>query len=198
MAWFRRSKDTEKRASSYTEQRIEAATADATGTGGADANATAAVQAAAGQWGRCFAAAEVQPSTAATRAVTPAVLYEIGRQFVLCGESVWLLDEQRGRFTLAQASAWDVEGVQDWHYRLTLAGPSGHYIRRVPASSVLHPRLNCSASEPHRGRSSVALAASRRTCWEGWSVGSLGKPGLTVAMSSRPQSRVWVTPTWMP
>ena len=155
MGWFRRKKVEQR---NYTEQRIEAATADATGTGGADANQTAAVQAAAGQWARCFAAAEVLPESPATRAVTPAILYEIGRQFVLCGESVWLLDEQRGRFTLAQASAWDVEGVTAWNYRLTIAGPSGTYVRRVPADQVLHPRINVDPSQPHKGRSSVALA----------------------------------------
>ena len=93
-----------------------------------------------------------------SRVVTPAVLYEVGRQFVLHGESVWLLDGDGRDMRLLQASAWDVTGTRSWSYRLTMSGPSGTYVRRVEADQVLHPRVNCDPEEPHRGRSPVALA----------------------------------------
>ena len=61
---------------------------------------------------------------------------------------------------LLQASAWDVHGTMpdSWTYRFTMSGPSGTCVRRVTADQVLHPRINVDASEPHRGRSPVALA----------------------------------------
>ena len=153
MSWFRREK-TEKR--NYTDQRIEAASSAVNGDE-IDANTTAAVQAAAALWGRCFASAQINPEALAAQ-VTPSVLYEVGRAFVLHGESCWLIDGDGRDLRLVQASDWDVTGTMTWSYRLQLSGPSGTYVRRVGADQVLHPRINVDPAHPHRGCSSVALA----------------------------------------
>ena len=46
-----------------------------------------------------------------------------------------------------------------WQYRLTISGPTGTYVRRVSADSVLHPRINADPATPYRGQSPVTLAA---------------------------------------
>ena len=71
---------------------------------GVDANpiATAAVAAASGLWGRCFAMAAVDPSEQRT-GLTGAVLADIGRAFVETGESVWLIEVRGGQVTLTRA-----------------------------------------------------------------------------------------------
>lgn len=125
---------------------------------GIDATQLAAVQAAAGMWGRAFAVASVEPATAATRMLTAPVLHDFGRSLVLQGESLYLIDSAPGGLRLMRASDWDITGVKSWQYRLTIAGPSGTYVRRVGADSVLHPRINQDASAPYRGQSPVKLS----------------------------------------
>ena len=126
---------------------------------GVDSNAIAAVQAAAGLWARSFAVAVVEPAVPATRMLTAAVLHDLGRSLVLQGEAVYLIDQAGGELQLFRASDWDIYGsVRTWTYRLTLSGPSGTSTRRVPAASVLHPRINQDASTPYKGQSPVALA----------------------------------------
>lgn len=141
----------------YTEQQVEAAQTAVT-TGTLDPSQIAAVQAAAGAWARAFAGAAVMPQNPATRAITPAVLYQMGRAMVLTGEWVWLLDVADGRLSMYQAASWDVHGRLEWRYVVELAGPSGSFTRRVPGASVVHPRINVDPNQPHRGQSSVRLA----------------------------------------
>ena len=151
-------KPKETRASSYTDMRLADAEAAVRGDG-VDSNAIAAVQAAAGLWARSFAVAVVEPAVPATRMLTAAVLHDLGRSLVLQGEAVYLIDQAGGELQLFRASDWDIFGsVRSWTYRLTLSGPSGTMTRRVPADSVLHPRINQDASTPYRGQSPVALA----------------------------------------
>ena len=151
-------KPKETRASSYTDMRLADAEASVRGDG-VDSNAIAAVQAAAGLWARSFAVAVVEPAVPATRMLTAAVLHDLGRSLVLQGEAVYLIDQAGGELQLLRAADWDIYGgVRSWTYRLTLSGPSGTMTRRVPADSVLHPRINQDASTPYKGQSPVALA----------------------------------------
>ena len=151
-------KPKETRASSYTDMRLADAEASVRGDG-ADSNAIAAVQAAAGLWARSFAVATVEPAVPATRMLTAAVLHDLGRSLVLQGEAVYLIYQAGGELQLLRAADWDIYGdVRLWTYRVTLSGPSGTMTRRVPADSVLHPRINQDASTPYRGQSPVALA----------------------------------------
>ena len=75
----------------YTDARIAAILSAAGGDAAADVNAIAAAEIASGLWGRAMASASVSPSTAATRALTPAVLELIGRELVRKGEALFLL-----------------------------------------------------------------------------------------------------------
>ena len=150
-------KKPEKR-SSYTDMRLADAH-DAVSGNDADPSKIAAVQAAAGQWARAFAVATVDPAVPATRMLTAGVLHDLGRSLVLQGEAVYLIDQAGGELQLLRAADWDIYGdVRTWTYRLTLSGPSGTSTSRVPAASVLHPRINQDPATPYKGQSPVALA----------------------------------------
>ena len=123
----------------------------------------AALEVAAGLWGRAFASAEVSPSSLATAAVTPDVLMMIGRELVRQGEAVFEIRVERGRLRLAPASDWDVSGDHDprtWVYRLSLPGPSTTVTRTVSGERVLHVRYGADPVEPWRGRSPVTVASA--------------------------------------
>ena len=149
---------TEKR--SYTDLSVAAMLARASGVKG-DPRATAAAQTAAGILGRSLAAATVEPDTAASRALTPRVRYNMGRSLILEGESVWLIETDGGAVSLRRAVTWDVAGtVRRWVYGVDLAGPTGSERRVVPADGVVHVRLNEDPAQPWRGRSPFAEASA--------------------------------------
>ena len=143
----------------FTLTATDRATAAAFGnTDSPDVAATAAATAAAGIMGRAFAAAAVTPSVERT-GLTPHALAEIGAAFITAGQSVWLIDVADGMVKLYRAASWDIEGDPfRQRYRLTISGPTRQVDRIVPAESVLHPRVNCSAAQPWRGRSPLELA----------------------------------------
>ena len=126
-----------------------------------DAGQTAAAVIASGTIGRCFAAASVEPNLASI-GLNASVLDNIGRSFVLRGESVWYMDVLNGGLVLYQASSWDITGdgpdEETWTYKLELPGPSGNLQKSVPSGDVLHFRINVAASLPHRGVSPLAMA----------------------------------------
>lgn len=157
MRLFRRREQEQIETRTYTDMRVAAAQAAVTGTS-LDPAGLAAVQAAANQWARALAAAELSPDNMVTAAVTPDVLYDVGRALVLDGEAVYLIVADRDGVRLRRAASWDVYGVDVWRYRVTLAGPSGTEVRRSPAAGVLHWRINTDRNEPHRGRSPLVLA----------------------------------------
>ena len=130
-------------------------------TGRPNVGATAAAAIAAGVLSRSFAAAAVDPSTGRT-GLDPVTLADIAHGFIFAGESVWAIDVVDSGVMLTRASSWDITGAgpRNWRYRLTIPGPSGTEDRHLPASAVLHPRVNCAPSEPHRGRSALALAGA--------------------------------------
>lgn len=127
--------------------------------GDADPNATAAAQIAASFLGRCLALAVVEPETI-RRVLTPAVLYDIGADFIFGGEALYLIDvSPRGELRLIRASSWDITGdAMNWRYHATIPGPSGDEEIHVSQDAVFHPRINTSRREPHKGRSPVELA----------------------------------------
>ena len=129
--------------------------------GQVDVGMTAAAATAAGVIGRSFAAATVDPGIART-GLTPAVLSEVGAALVYAGESVWLIEVDESGVRLVRASSWDVTGMgpRGWTYRLSLSGPSGMVERVAPEAAVFHPRANVHPTEPHRGRSALALAGA--------------------------------------
>lgn len=146
----------------YTADRVAAAVAAASGQTG-DASAIAAAEIAAGQWGRAFASAKVEPETPATAALTPDVLAIIGRSLVRSGEALFELAVRDGMLFLDPVGWWDVHGEPDprtWEYHLTLAGPTTTVMRRVGADRVIHPRYAVAPGEPWRGLSPLAVQSS--------------------------------------
>ena len=98
--------------SSFTDLALSAFLAHASG---ADINATAqgSFEIAAGLWSRAFASAHVEPQTAATASVTPAVLAGIGRELVSRGEAVFEIavdrvPHRRSIVELIPVGNWDV------------------------------------------------------------------------------------------
>ena len=144
----------------FTQITSDRAVATAIGnTDFADVTGTAAATAASGIVGRAFAAAAVKPSVQRT-GLSPRVLAEVGAAFITAGESVWAIDVEGGMVRLFRASSWDVQGdgPTGWRYQLVLPGPTGQIVRAIPAEGVFHPRVNCSAMAPHRGRSPLELS----------------------------------------
>ena len=132
------------------------------GVKGESANvaATAAAVAAAGAYARAFAAATVEPDAART-GLTPPVMGEVGASLILYGESVWAIDRSADATMLTRASSWDIQGgpsPKTWQYALELPGPSASATRKAGASGVLHFRINCDPSQPHKGRPAIGMA----------------------------------------
>ena len=143
----------------YTDARIAAILAAAGGDAAADVGGIAAVEIASGLWGRAMASASVAPDTAATRAITPAVLELVGRELVRKGEALFEIMVIGGEARLLPVSWWDVYGSfepESWEYQITLAGPDRTSTRRVRADRVVHLRYATTPTEPWRGVSPLA------------------------------------------
>ena len=168
--WQRRSAGDglETRQAPFSEALVAALVQAATGsTAPGDPLALAALEAAAGMWGRAFQAAAIRgAATPATRAVTPAILALIGRQLVRRGEAVLAIEVRGGDVVLIPAASHDVEGGPDpagWWYRLDLFGPSGNVTRRRPAAAVVHATYAVDPATPWLGVAPLAWARATGT-----------------------------------
>ena len=150
----------EKRSSSFEGRVTDAIVAAATGER-ETADGLAALEFCAGLVSRCFATAEV--SNDRYSLVTPAVLELIGRELVIRGESVHLIEAGMTRPRLVPAGTWDVRGDDDpmgWRYRVDLFGASQHRTRLVPGAAVVHARVNTDPVRPWIGRAAHRIAAT--------------------------------------
>lgn len=122
--------------------------------------ALGAVEIAAGMFGRAFASADVSPVGVRTAGVSPDVLACIGRRLVTVGESVHIVEVERGAVVLREASHWSVTGGArgGWRYQVTLPGPSATHAEWVPGDQVVHCRYATEAATPWRGRGPLHLA----------------------------------------
>ena len=144
---------------SATDLAVDTLISRATG-GASDIASTAAVETAAGLWGRAFASATVEPDTRQTAAITPAVLEMIGRQLIRRGEVVFQIVVSGGAVVLLPAASFTVTGgPESWDYEIHVSGPSQSFTRQLPAASVLHFRYATDPKEPWRGRSPVSTAS---------------------------------------
>ena len=103
----------------------------------------AVFEAAAGLLGRSFATADVEGDNAGI--VKADALEILGRELLRRGNAVFSIEDDR----LKPASDWDIRGGDDprrWAYRLTFAGPVSTRTAVLPASRVVHFRIN------YRGR----------------------------------------------
>ena len=136
-------------------------------TSTADPSSTGAVEAAASLIGRAFASAHLV--NAPTGLVPPGVLAHVGRQLILRGDVLYVIDVGEDGLTLLPASQWDVSGgvaPSSWAYRATMPSPSGVHTATVPAASVVHFRYSVDPARP----------------WVG--VGPLTRAGLTARLSA--------------
>ena len=153
----------ETRSGGYTDALLALLIREADGGSGADNKTTAAVEAASGQIGRAFAAAEVvtdSPTVAA--ALTPGFLEMVGREFIRSGDVVFYLDITDG-LTLIPATSHYVMGgpiPSMWTYDLSCAGPTKTYdYHNVPAASVLHFRYGSTPAQSWLGAGPITIAA---------------------------------------
>lgn len=146
----------------FTDAIVRALLTEAAGGTIKDAAATAALEAAAGQYSRAFQVAEVTPATPATMALTPAVLGLMARDLIRRGESIHVIEVERGGVRLLPAGSWDVRGGPDpltWRYRCDVFGPSGNVTRHLPAAAVIHGRFSVDPARPWFGVSPMGWAA---------------------------------------
>ena len=131
----------------------------------------ASVEACLGIWARSLSAAQVEPVTRVTSALTPGQLANMGRALGNRGEYCALIEvDDAGQVVLRQAAAWEVRGGLDpesWRYALELPTPGGIIRRTALALQVIHVRINARADAPWRGVSPLA-ATSNTAALAGW------------------------------
>ena len=140
---------------SYTTDRIAALTS--TSGPAAIATAVAAVEIAAGVWGRALSLANVLPDTPRTRAITPSLLELVGRALARRGDVVFDLEVDAGGdlALIPCASSCVLVGSPDprtWIYSLQCYGPSSTITRYRPRDGVVHLQAGHSPERPWQGR----------------------------------------------
>ena len=160
----------ETRADSFTDAAVAHLLQGASGDADIQTHTTAAEEICAGLWGRAFASAKVTPDNPATRALTPAVLAQIGRQLLSPGESVWEVRVAGGQVFLDNAVSYEIGGERELIYQLTFPRPNSQIIRTLSAARVIHLRYAVDAAEPwkgvgpfHKARSTVRVANGLET-----------------------------------
>ena len=146
---------------SFTDAVVQALLDQAAGTSTANASATAALEAAAGEYMRSFAVADVTPDAPATRALTPELMALMARDLIRRGEFVHVIEVGRDGVRLTPAGSWDVRGGPDpstWRYRVDLFGPSGNVTRLLPSAAVIHGRYSVDPARPWHGVSPLGWA----------------------------------------
>ena len=128
--------------------------AQAAGTTGGSALTIACVEAAAGQYARAFAGADVKAKESVRAALTPSLLADISRRLIRYGESLHLIGVEHGNVLLHPVGSWDITGGVDeteWIYHVHLYGPSGSVSSYEPSNAVIHSRYSFEASRPWNG-----------------------------------------------
>lgn len=138
----------------YTERQLSAFETAATGND-AIATGVAAVETAAGFYGRDLALAEVEPRNSRTRSITPSWLELAGRELARVGSFRCDIQVVRGNVVLAPASsAYAVQGTSDpatWVWILTLFGPGDTRTLYRHNDAVLNLTLGSSVTRPWEG-----------------------------------------------
>ena len=115
----------EKRQADYTQTLVQLLQAKSAASVEHDPLRSAALETAAGIWGRALSSAKVSPEPAAA-VLTPPILAMIGRSLIRTGQVLFVVDVLDGRRVLTPASSWDVLGSASpasWRFKCELAGP---------------------------------------------------------------------------
>ena len=137
--------------------------AQASGSGAGSALTIAAVEAAAGQYARAFAGADVKAKESVKTALTPSLLALIARNLIRYGEDVHLIGVEHGNVLLHPVGSWDITGGVDeseWVYHIHIYGPSGNVSSYEPSSGVVHCRYSFEPSRPWSGVSPLGWATT--------------------------------------
>lgn len=127
-----------------------------------DVTKTGALETAASLYARCLSQAEVEPDDPRTRAITPDVLAEIGRECIRKGE--WLAEISLNgiRVKLTPVTEWEVRGSspdpETWRVLVTQSTPDGSRDKFVPYMKCVHVRYSTSPRSPWSGSPPWALS----------------------------------------
>ena len=114
---------------------------------------TAAVESASGLLGRGLSTAKV--SGVRTEALTPSWLAHVGRQLILSGESVHVIEVINGQIQLLPVVNFDVYGndmsPSTWLYRCDIFAPGGGQTVTRPSGGVVHILWSFDGGAPWRG-----------------------------------------------
>ena len=152
------SRKPEVRQGSYTDAAVALLVQAAGGAASGDPTATGALEASAGLWGRCFAAATVEPEIPS---LTPTLMATAARALIRRGEIIYQIDVENGRLVLHPIGDYDVRGSADpssWAYRCVRHGPSRTETVLLSADQVLHFRYAVDPSRPWKGVSPLGWA----------------------------------------
>ena len=136
----------------FTDAVIQALVSQAEGSQPGDPAQTWALECAANLYASAFAAAKVTGER--TEALSPQYMAHTARNLIRRGESLSLIDIDRGGLVFHQVGSWDVLGPPreaGWWYRLNLFGPSGNSTRFVESAQVLHFRFAYDPARPWHG-----------------------------------------------
>ena len=151
MSWWPFSK-TEKRESSYSEAVGNLLFSSAAGKSPLP-HLTGAVESAAGLLGRGLSMAKVTGQR--TEGLTPEWLAHVGRQLVVSGESLHVIEIINGEVKLFPVAHFDVYGnsmsPDAWVFRCDVFSPSGSRTLTRPAEGVIHCKWSFDSGSPWRG-----------------------------------------------
>ena len=151
MSWWRKEK-TEKRSASYSEVVGDLLLNSVTGKHPLP-YLTAAAESASGILGRSLSMAEVKGQR--TGGLTPSWLSFVGRQLIIRGESLHVIEVVNGEVKLLPVAHFDVYGedmnFDSWMYRCDVGSPGGSRTLTRPAEGVIHCLWSYDSAAPWRG-----------------------------------------------
>ena len=114
---------------------------------------TGAVESSAGLLGRGLSTAKITGDH--TSALTPAWLAHVGRQLIIRGESVHVIEVVNGHVELLPVAHFDVYGNEmnpdTWMYRCDVFTPGGGQTLTRPSGGVIHIMWSFDGGSPWRG-----------------------------------------------
>ena len=152
--WLKRADRPEVR--SYEDGVISQILAAAGGSSAPATSGTAAALA-AGWIGRVLSTVRLTPDAGALPFPSPS-LADVGRDLVLSGQSLWLLDPAGWRHCLPRPEVRLAPDPKDWLYRVEFAGGGS---RMATGSNLAHFRWATDARDPARGLSPIDTPAAR-------------------------------------
>ena len=144
----------------YTDSVLSATISSLLGASATNPRTGAAVEIAAGYYGRAFAVAELVPGL---NVFSASVQMAIARDLIRYGESVWCITINGGDISLTPVAGFDVRGnspdPNQWVYRLDMAVPNGMLTRDALGSEILHFMYARDTSQPWLGLSPLNYAS---------------------------------------